>query len=65
MDNAIAWRFWSKRNPMFYVGNLPEGKSDWGYVTDYTKAIPLNKYWQSRFRKDCERVGTVARFIEA
>lgn len=71
-ENRIAWRFWSKARPCFYVSQLPTKGSDWGY-TDKRKgvqrgaefldaAIELSPYWQRRFAADCRKVGAVARF---
>ena len=49
---------------IFYVAQVPgEGGVDWGYTLECTKAKPLSIYWQRRFSKDCERVGTTAQFI--
>ena len=61
IDFQIAWRQWDDRTT-FYVANLPQGESDWGYVTDRKYALPLSVYWQRRFRADCERVNSKARF---
>jgi len=51
---TIASRYWDKRNPVFYVSELIGKVGDWGYTTDVTKAIHLNKYWQRRFNADCD-----------
>ncbi len=72
-EKRIAWRFWSKAKPIFYVAQIPSGGSDWGYTDkihgtsgrhlpteDY--AIALSPYWQRRFAADCRKVGAVARF---
>ena len=61
---TIASRFWSKNNPVFYVSETIGKVGDWGYTTDVTKAIHLNKYWQKRFNADCNRVKVNAKFIE-
>ena len=59
----IAWRFWNYSFPVFYVQNIPgDGGVDWGYTNDVAKALPLNKYFAARFRKDCERVNATAHF---
>lgn len=70
-EPRIAWRYWSKARPMFYVSQLPTGGSDWGYTDKpegagpdkLDKAIPLSPYWQKRFAADCRRAGTEARFV--
>lgn len=72
-EPRLAWRYWSKARPVFYVSQLPgrEG-ADYGY-TDRIQgtqrgsetldaAIPLSPYWQKRFRADCARARTIARF---
>ena len=58
----IASRYWSKAVPLFYVANLKGRVGDWGYTTDYKKAIVLSPYWQRRFTADCRAVGVTARF---
>jgi hypothetical protein len=75
-EPRLAWRYWSKAKPRFYVAQLPgRNGADWGY-TDKIQgkqwgsetldaAIPLSPYWQRRFRADCERVGATARFMPA
>jgi len=60
----IAYRYWSKACPIFYVSELKGKVGDWGYTTDYRKAIPLSDYWQRRFASDCESAGVTAQFIE-
>lgn len=64
MENIkLAWRYWSKTVPRFYVAQVPgDDGVDWGYTTDQKKALPLTKGWQARFRADCRRVGVAARF---
>ena len=43
---------------VFYVSQLPgEGGVDWGYSENPSKAIPVSRYWQRRFKADCARVG--------
>lgn len=60
----IAYRYWSKAVPIFYVAQVPgEAGADWGYVTEAAKAKPLNPYWQRRFAADCRAVGVTAQFI--
>ena len=60
-----AYRIWSlKPYTVFYVAQLPgQDGVDWGYVTDYKKAITLNRYWQRRFAADCRRCNSEATFI--
>lgn len=58
-----AYRFWSKKIPIFYVANLKRKVGDWGYTTDAKKAIDLSPYWQKRFSADCRRAGVSAKFI--
>ena len=63
--NAIAYRYWSKACPLFYVAQVkPRGRGDWGYTTRASEALPLSPYWQKRFAADCNAVGTMAHFIE-
>ena len=58
--NKIAWRFWSKTAPVWYVDSLPgHGGADWGYTDKAVKALPLSPYWQRRFAADCRRVAQV------
>jgi hypothetical protein len=59
----IAYRYWSKTIPCFYVSDLKDKFGDWGYTTDISKAIDLSPYWQRRFASDCRAVGVPARFI--
>ena len=68
---TIGYRQWSKHQT-YYVSALPKKKYpnyDWGYTTriggkdGMDKAIDLSPYWQRRFRKDCERVGSKAFFM--
>ena len=61
----IASRYWSKQIPVFYVANVKGRVGDWGYTTDYKRAIVLSPYWQSRFASDCRAVGVVAQFTAA
>ena len=55
---------------IWWVGNLPDFKGqgdkgkDWGFVDSHRKVIHLNKYWQRRFKADCEYLGYKAIFIE-
>lgn len=60
---AIAHRFWSKACPLFYVSDVKGRKGDWGYTSDYRKALPLTPAQQARFAADCRAVGVIARFI--
>jgi hypothetical protein len=60
----IASRPWSQTIPVFYVESVKGRVGDWGYTTDYQKAIPLTDRQQARFASDCRHVGVVARFIE-
>ena len=69
-SHRYAWRQWNDHT-IFYVAHLPgDGGKDWGYTTltrinkEFDKPILLSPYWQRRFRRDCERVGTVAHFQE-
>ena len=48
IDFQIAWRQWDDRTRSTAI--LPQGESDWGYVTDRKYALPLSVYWQRRFR---------------
>ena len=59
----IAYRYWNKRNPVFYVANLKGKIGDWGYTSDHSKAIDLSPYWMRRFAADCRAVGETAKFI--
>lgn len=61
---AIAYRFWSKQIPCFYVESVKGPVGDWGYTTDYRKAIDLSPYWQRRFAADCRYCGAQAQFLE-
>lgn len=62
---AMAWREWTKGGAIYFVESLPgHGGVDWGYTTDPKQAMSLSTYWQRRFRRDCERVGYQAHFIE-
>jgi hypothetical protein len=59
-----AHRDWGTR--LFWVAQVKgDGGKDWGYTTEFAKAIVLNVYWQRRFNADCRRVGAVATFIPA
>ena len=58
--NIIAGRQWNKRT-FFYVAQVPgDGGTDWGYTTEYGKALPLNQHFARRFAADCRRVGASA-----
>ncbi len=61
---TIAHRPWSRNVPVFYVAQVPEGGSDWGYVTKASEACGLSPYWQRRFAADCRRAGVEAVFID-
>jgi hypothetical protein len=61
----IAYRYWSKACPLFYVANLKGKVGDWEYSTRRCDAIQLSPYWQRRFREDCNSVGVMAHFIRA
>mgnify|MGYP001558849448 CR=1 FL=1 len=62
--NIIASRRWSPRT-YFYVESVPgDGGCDWGYTTDSSKALLLNKYFARRFAADCKRVGAKANLLE-
>ena len=63
MQNAIAYRFWSKTCPFFYVESVKGKVGDWGYTTDSKKATPLTPAQQKRFAADCRSVGVVASFM--
>ena len=55
----------SRFEKIFYVSDLPgHGGVDWGYGLHVSKATHLTPYWQRRFRKDTERVGEIARFLD-
>ena len=55
----------SRFEKILYVSDLPgHGGVDWGYDSNVSKAIHLSPYWQRRFRKDTERVGEIARFLD-
>lgn len=61
--HAIAYRFWSRSTPYFYVESVKGAVGDWGYTTDSTKAIPLTEAQQRRFASDCRAAGVTAYFI--
>ena len=62
--NAIAYRYWSKACPLFYVAQVkPRGRGDWGYTTHADKALSLSPYWQRRFAADCSAIGVQAQFL--
>ena len=62
-----AYRIWSlKPYRCFWVADIPHPKGtkpaikygvDWGYTTDFDKAIKLTPYWQRRFAAHCHRMG--------
>lgn len=65
----IGYRMNGRRTE--YVAQLPgHGGVDWGYTPHIhgkrgmDVPIPLSVYWQRRFRRDEERGGRVARFLE-
>ena len=60
-SKQIAYRFWSKNSPAWYVSEVKgNGGADWGYTTEIAKAAVLNiNQWKS-FAKDCREVGSVA-----
>ena len=63
-EHKIAWRFWSKKQPAFYVAQLPgDGGVDWGYTTNASEAKKLSPYWQRRFAADCRRCNSKAQFL--
>jgi len=54
----------NRTHEVLYVTDLPgHGGKDWEYGNK-KYAIDLSEYWQRRFRKDMERIGKVACFIE-
>lgn len=61
---SIAYRFWSKNCPVYYVQNVKGRKGDWGYTTELNKALLLTAGQQIRFAADCRAVGVNARFIQ-
>lgn len=61
---AIAYRFWSKALPVFYVEDVKARKGDWGYTTNASKARPLTVRQQTRFAADCRAVGVTAQFLK-
>ena len=60
---AIAYRYWSKACPFFYVESVKGKKGDWGYTTDSKKALPLTPAQQQRFAADCRAVNATPTFI--
>jgi hypothetical protein len=60
---AIAYRPWSKSIPLFYVADVKGRKGDWGYTTDFKKALALTPRQQTLFAADCQAVGVQAQFI--
>lgn len=59
--NIIASTQWDART-YFYVAQVKgdeNPKSDWGYTTDYTKALPLNKHFARMFAADTLYCGRV------
>ena len=60
---TIAYRFWSKSCPVFYVESVKGKKGDWGYTTDSSKALALTPEQQKRFNADCQSVGVIPVFI--
>lgn len=60
--NAIAHRYWSKSCPFFFVESVKGEKGDWGYTTDYKKALPLTPTQQQRFAADCRAAGVKPAF---
>lgn len=62
--NKIAYRYWNRNYPIFYVANLKGNVGDWGYSDKACDAIPLSPYWQKRFAADCKQVGVVANFVD-
>ena len=61
--NFIAYRYWSKNCPLFYVESVKGKQGDWGYSTDSSKAILLSLSQAKRFANDCKTVGITANFI--
>lgn len=47
---AIALRTFAHVDQSWWVSDLPEGGSDWGYTEKAEKALPLTPYWQKRFQ---------------
>ena len=62
--NKIASRYWSPAVPVFYVSDLKGPIGDWGYTTEYKKALPLSPWWQRRFGADCARIGVTPIFCD-
>lgn len=65
MQTAIAYRYWSKTIPVFYVESVKGRVGDWSYTTNAKRAIPLTPAQQTRFASDCRAVGVQAQFLEA
>lgn len=60
---TIAYRFWNKNCPTFYVASIKGKKGDWGYTTKAADAISLSPFHQKRFLADCRAVGVMPTFI--
>lgn len=70
----IAYRAWINaknpgkinRNKLYYVAQVAgDGGADWGYVTEYDQATPLNESQAKQFRADCRATGYDAQFLAA
>lgn len=61
--NAIALRTFAHIDSSWWVSDLPEKGSDFGYTESAEKALPLSPYWQKRFQvqvRDCSQYDSVA-----
>ncbi len=47
---AVAARYMHHVRQQWFVRELPSNGADYGYVTDYDKAVAMSPYWQRRFR---------------
>jgi hypothetical protein len=63
-NTCLAYRYWSKACPVFYVESVKGKRGDWGYTTDVNRAMLLSPYWQRRFNADCNAVGVSAQFVD-
>ena len=62
--NFICGTQWNKQT-YFYVAQIKgDGGADWGYTTDYKKALPLNKHFAKLFKADTEYCGRSASITE-
>lgn len=65
-DLYIAYRKYKTKREASYVRELkpsgPNARGDWGYVSDYRKAIPMTAHHLKRFQADCRYMGDEAGF---